>query len=263
VSKPPYVAPATIEEHDKENKKVAGAEALDAALAKLGTNSAQASAPALQKELEQTAPSPKPEAANPPAQSASSTPKSWREQALAEPSMGGEFNATTKEAEEVKRKERQSSVNRVILDHDSGSEKTAKGKTILPPLSYEESPLPAIDSTGTLAEIEASLNHQDSAVSTTNSAPHELNAIFSAPSGLSSPTTPPATTSPLVVPPVPPPPPLPDFSSLPSLPAAPSAAVPPLNSTISPPTPNPPAASQAPPVASAPDGPGQFKIPGQ
>ena len=265
--KPPYLASATIEEHEKYNKQVAGEEALSEALSKLGAASSQAASQNLNDELEKaTVPSVEEVTDMAPThEEQKDLSKSWRDQALLEPSMGGELNATTKEAAETKRKEDQSRINKVIMDHEPAA--PVKGRTITPPSSHEENQRLAISSSDTLSEIENTLKGVPSpSVEKTVSSPAANDDTAPAPMQPSLPSAPANV--------LPPPPPalpeyptdLPDFSKLPPLPPS-SPAVPPLdaNGLPMPGSPqSPPAAPQAPPVTPpASTEPGQFRIPGR
>ncbi len=288
--KTPYLTTATIEEHDVNNKQIAGEEALSAALEKLGTSAKVSDSElTLNDELEQAALSPAEEAASlaPTQEKLQNTAESWRNQPLAEPSMGGQLNASTKEAEDEKRREEQSSLNKVILDH--GPPQPLKGKTLIPPTLHKEVSLPIVSPPGTLAEIESSLDGHDAGHDggeKTYTIQQEINTAL--PQDTAPPeevSTPPPAPNPhespdklpmqefhqSIFPPefpsvLPPPPPLPDFSQLPPLPPNGSNAPPPLDAhglaipSPSSPNQNSPA---APPTAPASNEPGQFRIPGQ
>lgn len=246
----PQVKSASIEEHDKQNKTLAGEEALDEALMKLGAVSAPESAGNLEKELETASQ----EHSRDLLPTVDSPDKTIDTNAQQEPSLGGSFSATIEEAAEAKRKEQDSGRNKLIMNHDapvqvpdshsSEQDVSTKGVTIQPP---------AID---TLADIEAKVKNSPEPQASlppiepvhADNARQEINSLFDSGNVSSVP--------------LPPPPPLPDFSTLPPVPGTdttntltpttPTAEVPTL-----PPLPEP----AAPPQPSV--GPDQFKIPGQ
>ena len=258
--KAPYLASATIEEHEKRNKQVAGEEALSEALSKLGTATTPAAQPNLNDELEKAA-----ELA-PTHEEQKNLSKSWRDQALLEPSMGGEINATTKEAAETKRKEDESRINKVIMDHEPPA--PLKGRTITPLENHEheDNQRLAISSTDTLSEIEKTIRNEPP-VNVENPTPFSPAKDDTAPA----PEQPASSLSKNVLPPPPPALPqyptseLPDFSQLPPLPPVNPAAPPPLDANGLPMPGSPPPSPSSPQVPPAPaaNEPGQFRIPGQ
>lgn len=269
--KPPYLESATIEEHEEHNKQVAGEEALSAALEKLDATTDTASLPTLNDELKKASLITYDEQPNPDTvdKNESDDSKSWRSQTLLEPSMGGQLNATTKEAEEAKRKEDESKLNKVIMDHSPAAPPPLKGRTILPPASHEEAHSSALNASSTLAEIEDSLKNQNTS-SGQDKAPEPSEPEIS-PAANALPTLPntaplPDLSQPIFSSPassaLPPPPPLPDFSGLPPLPPSGPGALPPLDANgLSMPSPNPSVSAPPPPPAN--NEPGQFRIPGQ
>ncbi len=260
--KPPYLDSATIEEHEEHNKQVAGEEALSVALEKLDATTSTASLPTLNDEIEKASlttyddvPSTKPVK-----QEESDDSKTWRNQTLLEPSMGGQLNATTKEAEEAKRKEEDSKLNKVIMDHGPAAPPPLKGRTISPPSSHDEAHSAEASQPSTLAEIEDSLkSHTPPSSQDVSPTANALPALPSAAPlpDLSQPIfSSPASSA------LPPPPPLPDFSGLPPLPPSGPGALPPLDANGLPlPAPNTSVSAPPPPPAS--NEPGQFRIPGQ
>lgn len=236
----PPVQASSIEEHDTINKKVAGEEALDAALEKLGNVSSKDPTESIQKELELTTPKPL-KSQKSPLIGTSKPAGAWSDPNLDEPSMGGVINSTAQEVADKRHHEDEVARNKTILSHD-GSNPT-KGKDIEPPVvdqppAPQEVPPTVMDlqvtsnepkTTNTLADIEVGVNaHQQSIDQSRDS----------------------------MLPPVPPPP-LPDFSNLPPLPPT----VPTPLETVREPSPStiPPPQTQPTP-ANTPD---QFRIPGQ
>lgn len=232
----------------------------------------------------------------------------WRDKIIEPPSMGGTLSATADEAEEAKREEERSNRNHTILSHDGPgagsvpvngqSDEPPKVDPFAEPMSYEESPLTASEtsskgktltpisdpvadspltitpvSTGapTLAELEAQAHaHADPAPEVANSLDTARDAVAAA---LESPR-PISDINPSAAPLTPPisaPEPVSPQPSEPMLPPPPPmpdfSQLPPL----------PPLPGQEPPAASHPADPafpltepeapkaepGQFRIPGQ
>ncbi len=288
----PFIASASIEKHDQNNKKRAGEEALDAALAQLGTDNGSLSEDAIASELAAATPETKdPEGMI----SSKASGNTLRSDGLQEPSLGGALSATTQEAEEAKRREAESARNKVIMSHGGSPESTRppEGKTLQPLSSPVASAEPTLVSpqqglpAPTLEYIETELHNNQSPAAADN-ARGEIDNIYE--------ESPQPTINPAVAPPqhpgsdaLPPPPPLPDFASLPPLP--PNATIPAASldanglpfspiaqapqppaseGEITPPIPSIPSVEAVPapfvqPPAPAPvdNGPGQFRIPGQ
>jgi hypothetical protein len=218
----PKVKPATIEEHDRVLKQEAGEQALDTALEQLGE--LQPSQPNLEAELAEAAR----EQAN------EEVPVRQKLDAADEPTMGGTFSATSKEAHDDAIREQASAQNKILMSHDGdqpvssdGEPVSTKGRDILPP--SQDNVLPQTNNTivenrtdaqgETLADIEANIRKRK------NESPQGVPAI----------------------------PPLPDFSTLPPLP-------PDMQEISSQPSASPNSSQPIPPPATT--DPTQFKIPG-
>ncbi len=259
----PQVPHATIEEHEKRIRKIAGEQALDEALAELGgAPAAPAVAPNVHGEL---AKNNQTYLNSDPALSyietgdeligAAKPTGTWSGAGVKEPSIGGTLSATTQEAEETHRHEEEDSRNKVIMSH--GAPHPSEGKTITTPASpaapSSDSTVPASDHAATISEIESKVKDL-----TASNGDHpdalrkEIDTIFG-----DSPTAPPVLAAEPSL--LPPPPPLPDFTGLPLPPTTPAAAPP------APFTPQTPSPAAAPAIAGRPNSndPGQFKIPGQ
>lgn len=261
--KAPFLPSATIEEHTQRNKQLAGEQALDEALSKLGTPAAPVQ-PSLDEELKKASTIQNDDVDLPSSEPAAS--QSWRDHPLApgEPSLGGELNATSKQLDDVEHEE-ESNRNKVTLEHDSSP--SVKGRTILPPPPHEETSAPMSMAVSappaavkTLSDIEQSLSTPAPAVAPppdAETARQELDKV------LENAPAPTVTPSLSALPPPPPLPELPDFSNLPPpLPPSNGAAPPPLDANGLA-IPGIPPAPQAPPAAPAASEPGQFRIPGQ
>ncbi len=213
----PQVQSATIEEHDRTIKQQAGEEALDEALTKLNETPQKELAPTLKEEIEQAT-----QEAHEAASVAHDTPElPSSRQANEEPTMGGTFSATSKEAHDLAIQDQLSAQNKVIMTHDEEPAPTVstKGKTVQPLSQSSEKEVPPTETTPspsgqTLADIEADVKKRESLPQSSG------NSL-----------------------PLPPPPPLPDFSTLPPLPdVQPSTSPEPVNASA----PIPPPATQDP-----------------
>ena len=211
----PKVKPATIEEHDRALKKEAGEQALDTALEQLGE--LQPSQPNLEAELAEAARE----------QADEDVPVRQKLDAADEPTMGGTFSATSKEAHDDAIREQASAQNKILMSHDGdqpvssdGEPVSTKGRDILPPSQGETLPQPntsieenRTDAQGeTLADIEANIQKRKSGLtqssppipplpdfSTLPPLPPDMQKISSQPSvssNSSQPIPPPATTDP-------------------------------------------------------------------
>ena len=245
-----YVPSATIEEHDRRAKKQAGEEALDAALSKLNAVSPPST---LEQELQQAA-------AEEPTASLDTGEK------VGEPSIGGTFSATAEEAAEAKRREEESSRNKIIMSHGGQVQVpedheqawvSTKGPTLQPVSTDGAAP------SQTLADIEQQVHTQPAPepalpeVDHADTARQEINNLFDSSVAINPPlpTIPSPSSSDQVAPVLPPPPPLPDFSTLPPLPGATVSETPQSTASVA----TTPQQPQAPPLPPAPD---QFRIPG-
>lgn len=247
----PPVKSASIEEHDKRNKEIAGQEALDEALEQLGSTTQNGELEqSLHEELEAAVDTPvkppedTPKAEEPKPQTKIQSKKSplighskpsgaWSDPNLHEPSLGSVINATAQEVDDKRREEESRHRNETILNHEG----LTHGKELeTTPIDTADQPTPTVmdiqvtsnePKAGTLADIEANVGaHQSDASSVS-------------------------------LPPVPPPP-LPDFSNLPPLPPT----VPtPLEAVRTAPTPTTIPPPQTVPAPATPSD--QFKIPGQ
>jgi hypothetical protein len=213
----PQVQSATIEEHDRTIKQQAGEEALDEALTKLNETPQKELTPTLKEEIEQAT-----QEAHEAASVAHDTPElPSSRQANEEPTMGGTFSATSKEAHDLAIQDQLSAQNKVIMTHDEEPAPTVstKGKTVQPLSQSSEKEVPPTETTPsrsgqTLADIEADVKKRESLPQSSG------NSL-----------------------PLPPPPPLPDFSTLPPLPdVQPSTSPEPVNASA----PIPPPATQDP-----------------
>jgi hypothetical protein len=183
----PKVKSATVEEHDRVLKREAGEQALDTALEQLGE--LQPAQPNLEAELAEAARE----------QADDETPSRQKLDVAEEPTMGGTFSATSKEAHDDAIREQASAQNKILMSHDGtqpissdGEPVSTKGRDILPP--SQDNILPqsntALDENRsdmqgeTLADIEANIQKRKSGL------PQSSSSI----------------------------PPLPDFSTLPPLP---------------------------------------------
>ena len=213
----PQVQSATIEEHDRTIKQQAGEEALDEALTKLNETPQKELTPTLKEEIEQAT-----QEAHEAASVAHDTPElPSSRQANEEPTMGGTFSATSKEAHDLAIQDQLSAQNKVIMTHDEEPAPTVstKGKTVQPLSQSSEKEVPPTETTPspsgqTLADIEADVKKRESLPQSSG------NSL-----------------------PLPPPPPLPDFSTLPPLPdVQPSTSPEPVKASA----PIPPPAAQDP-----------------
>ncbi|MBI3494544.1 hypothetical protein HY004_00980 [Candidatus Saccharibacteria bacterium] len=232
----PAVQASTIEEHDKLNKQNAGEEALDVALEKLGATSEDKSTESLHEELASASDTAKTQRHMTPLPviGHSKPAGAWGDPNLEEPSMGGVINSTAQDVSDKRKQEEELNRNKTILSHDGAP--SAKGKTVIPDISYEESPIPEPSAAPTVMDIQV-----------TNNEP-KVNTLADIEAGVGAHKA--ASAS---LPPVPPPP-LPDFSSLPPLPPASTDGTESQSiGTIPPP-------QTVPAPAKVPD---QFKIPGQ
>ncbi|MDO8335804.1 MAG: hypothetical protein Q7T74_03435 [Candidatus Saccharibacteria bacterium] len=228
---PAVEAPSTPESKDKS--KPDGAEALDAALEKLGATNEEKNTEILHAELE-SASEQKVEKPKSPLIGHSKPSGMWSDPNLEEPTMGGALNSTVQDVAEDKKHEEEANRNRTILSHDAAP--STRGKNIEPEITFAETPAQA--PTPTVMDIQV-----------TNNEPKMGGTLSDIEAGVGAhqigvPSLPPV-----------PPPPLPDFSSLPPLPPA----MPTQSTQNKAPTPIPPPQT-VPAPANIPD---QFKIPGQ
>lgn len=207
-----------------------------------------------------------------------------------EPTLGGTLNATSEQAAEDARKERESDQNKTILSHAYLSESPANtapmnGQAEASAADIFTGPSAALETpsapvTNTIGEmIIAPLNSAYAVEETRDDATRDdalaaVNATFSTTAPQPAPAPSPAPFSPAPGITLPPPPPLPDFSQLPPMPAATSAYAPeqsvPATERLGDIFPDPqtppvlsPASEPTPPPAPTTNDPGQFIIPGQ